>query len=194
VKPSLRSLLAVALLAGAALPWIAWRAPLPTGQDAPSLVRPEHKLLEKYVGTWDVEVKAQVPGQAPGQAPDVSTGTSTSRLIGGGLWLVTDFEGAMMGAPFIGHEVKGYDSHAKQYILNWVDTFSTAMFTGGMQFDARTHTLEGMIQGHDEAGMDMKWRATDVWKDDDTHVYAMHMKAPDGTETEMLTITYKRRG
>jgi hypothetical protein len=149
-----------------------------------------HKLLEKYVGTWDAELKS--PG-APGQPPQVTKGKSTSRLTGGGLWLVTDFEGTMLGAPLIGHEVMGYDNHAKQYILNWVDSSSTAMYSGEMQLDEKTHSLSGTIHGHDEAGLEMKWRATDEWKGDDTREYAMHMKMGNGSEQEMLRITYKRQ-
>ena len=40
--------------------------------------------------------------------------------------------------------------------------------------------------------LEMKWRATDEWKGDDTRVYAMHMKMGNGPEQEMLSITYKR--
>lgn len=191
---SRRSISSVALLALACLAcasWLAWRSPAPSAQQGapPSLVSANHKLLEKYVGSWDTEMKAAA---VPGQPPQVTKGKSSSKLIGGGVWLVTDFEGSMMGMPFIGHEVMGYDNHAKQYILNWVDTSSTAMFSGEMQFDDKTHTLAGTIHGHDEAGVDMKWRATDEWKDADTHEYAMHMKMGDGPEMEMLRITYKR--
>jgi len=195
VNVSRRSIPSVVVLLVACLAcasWLAWRAPSPAEQQAtppPSMVSANHKLLEKYVGTWDAEMKAPA---APGQPPQVTKGKSTSRLIGDGLWLVTDFEGSMMGAPFIGHEVMGYDNHAKQYILNWVDTSSTAMFAGEMQYDEKSHTLTGTIHGHDEAGVEMKWRATDEWKGDDTRVYAMHMKMGNGPEQEMLSITYKR--
>lgn len=192
---SRRSIPSVALLAVACLAcasWLAWRAPPNAAQQATtsSMASPQHKLLEKYVGNWDAELKS--PG-APGQPPQVSKGKSTARLTGGGLWLVTDFEGTMLGAPLIGHEVMGYDNHAKQYILNWVDSSSTAMYSGEMQLDEKTHTLSGTIHGHDEAGVEMKWRATDEWKDDDTREYAMHMKSRSGTEEEMLRITYKRK-
>lgn len=192
---SRRSLPSVALLSLACLAcasWLAWRAPASDPQQAtPStMASPQHKLLEKYVGNWDAELTS--PG-APGQPPQVSKGKSTARLTGGGLWLVTDFEGTMLGAPLIGHEVMGYDNHAKQYILNWVDSSSTAMYAGEMQLDEKTHILSGTIHGHDEAGLEMKWRATDEWKDDDTRVYAMHMKMRDGPEQEMIRITYKRK-
>ena len=48
---------------------------------------PEHEMLKKEAGTWDVEIKAM--GQS-------TKGTESSRMLGG-FWLITDFKGKLMG-------------------------------------------------------------------------------------------------
>jgi hypothetical protein len=180
-----------ALVATAALAGIAWRsAPSDPQQGAPpSVATVEHKLLEKYVGAWDAEVSMAGP---PGQPAVKTPGKSTARLTGGGLWLVTDFEGSVMGMPFIGHEVFGYDTTLKQYVVNWVDSMSTGFSTGELAFDAKNHKLEGSFRGRDEKDAPMTWRQVEIWKDDDTREWTMYRKGADVKESVDLAITYKR--
>jgi hypothetical protein len=65
----------------------------------------EHKLLEKYVGARDAEVSmAGLPGRPTVKTP----GKATARLVGG-VWRFTDFESSIMGMPFTGRELLGYD-------------------------------------------------------------------------------------
>jgi hypothetical protein len=192
VKRSARFFSIAALVATTAVAAIAWRSsPSEPQQGAPpSLVTPEHKLLEKYVGTWDAELAMPAP---QGQPAVKSPGKSTCRLTGGGLWLVSDFESTFMGMPFSGHEVFGYDAHDKKYVLNWVDSMSSSFSTGDLSFDAKSRTFEGTIHGRDEKGAAITWRQADVWKDDDTRDWTMYSKGPDGKEAVELTIHYKRR-
>ena len=60
---------------------------------------PEHEVLKKAVGEWTAELEMT---PAPGMPPIKSTGTETIRMVGG-LWIVTEFTGDMMGQPFEGH-------------------------------------------------------------------------------------------
>ena len=67
---------------------------------------PEHEILKKDEGVWDATVEATM---APGAPPAVSKGVETVKATGGGLWYVSDFKSEMMGQPFEGHGVTGYD-------------------------------------------------------------------------------------
>jgi len=181
---------AAAIAAAACLVAItALRAASEPSQGAPqSLATAEHKLLEKYVGAWDAEVTMQL---ASGQPAVKSPAKSTARLIGG-IWLLTDFDSSMMGAPFSGHEVLGYDTKSKHYCVTWVDSMSTGFSTGELDFDAKSATLGGNLNGRDPADAPMTWRQADVWKDDDTREWTMYRKGADGKEQVELQITYKR--
>jgi hypothetical protein len=191
VNQSTRLLAIVALVAttSAAAAW-SFAPAGPQDGAPPSLATPEHKLLEKYVGTWDAEISMAGP---PGTPKVKSPAKSVARLACGGLWLLTDFESSMMGAPFGGHEVFGYDATAKQYVGNWVDSMSTAFAIGEFAYDAKGRKVEGIVHGRDMMGNPTTWRQVDVWKDDDTREWAMYRKSADGKEAVELEITYRRK-
>jgi len=191
VKTTVRILPVAILAATASVAWIAGGGPATTEpQDAAATASPEHKLLEKYAGTWDAEVT--VPDPAGGAATKTPA-KSVVRVTCGGLWLVSDFEGSMMGGPFVGHEVFGFDPIAKRYVLTWVDSTSASPFSGEFTFDAKTRTLDGTMKGKTPTGGEMVWHQTDVWKSDDERAWTMLMKGPDGKESPVVQISYKRK-
>jgi hypothetical protein len=190
MKTTARILPVAILAATASVAWIAGGGPATTAaQDAQAAATPEHKLLEKYAGTWDAEVTVADPTGAATKTP----AKSVARVTCGGLWLVSDFEGSMMGGPFVGHEVFGFDPIAKRYVLTWVDSTSATPFSGEFTFDAKTRTLDGTMKGKMPTGADMVWHQTDVWKSDDERAWTMLMKGPDGKESPAVQITYKRK-
>src|SRR5688500_16062582 len=67
---------------------------------APPKPGPEHDILKKDAGIWDATIQEMTE---PGAPPKESKGVETNTLACGGLWLVTDFKGEMMGQPFQGH-------------------------------------------------------------------------------------------
>ena len=175
------------VLSAAALLAVAYAAAPDTQRTAP---RQEHAVLEMREGTWDAAV--EIPMGPPGAAPHRSKGTETARLCCGGLWLLTDFKNDPGSEPFEGHGITGYDTAKKQYVYVWVDTEVTATMISEGAWDAatRTMTLRGSMQA---SGKTMRWRDTDVWKDDDTRQFTMYRPGPDGKETPTLVITYTRR-
>lgn len=151
----------------------------------------EHKMFAKYAGIWDAEV--EMASQEPGGAPQKNKGVATCKVGCGGLWLLTDFEGTMMGMPFIGHEVTGYDATQKKYTLTWVDSWTPTAATGTGHFDAATKTLHTQVAGLDGGGAPMAFHGTDVWSDADHRTWSMLMKGPDGSEFPAITMKYTRR-
>ena len=175
----------------AALETAAVPAAPPDAAAAPTPLVEEHKLFERFAGKWDAEV--EMASQEPGGAPEKSKAKSVSHLACGGLWLVTDFEGTMMGQPFTGHEVMGYDAAQKKYTSSWVDSWTPTVMTGTGAFDAATNTFRSEMAGVDATGAPSAHRGTDVWSDNDHHTWTMLMKAPDGSEFPAMTIRYSRR-
>jgi hypothetical protein len=156
---------------------------------APPKAGPEHEILKNDVGTWDATVESYMPG-AP--TPMTSKGTETNTLVGG-LWLVTDFKADMMGMPFQGHGITGYDANKKKYVGSWVDTMSSGLGLSESTYDAGTKTMTGTFEGPDPSGQIMKMKSVVAWKDPDTRVFTMSGTGPDGKDVKFMTITYKRK-
>lgn len=149
---------------------------------------PEHEVLKNDVGAWDATVEMMGPG-AP---PTVSKGAETNTMVGG-LWLVTDFKSEMMGQPFQGHGVSGYDAAKKKYVGTWVDSMSSGLNLGESTYDPKTKTMTGVMEGPDMSGKMEKMKTVTEWKDADTRIFTMYTTGPDGKEATAMRITYKRR-
>jgi Protein of unknown function (DUF1579) len=151
---------------------------------------PEHDVLKKDEGVWDATVEATM---APGTPPAVSKGVETVKSTGGGLWYVNDFKSEMMGQPFEGHGVTGYDPIKKKYVGTWVDSMSSGLSTSEASYDPATKTMTAWMEGPDMSGKVVKMKAVTEWKDADTRVFTLYQPGPDGKEIPGLKITYKRR-
>lgn len=151
---------------------------------------PEHAVLKQDEGVWDATVEMLM---GPGAPPMVSKGVETNVIGCGGLCLISDFKGDMMGMTFSGHSITAYDSGKKKYVGMWVDSMSSGASLNEATFDAATKTMTGTMEGPDMSGHVAKLKTVGVWKDADTRVWTMYSRVVDGKEAEGLRITYKRR-
>jgi hypothetical protein len=169
---------------------------VPARQDAKASVglsstTPEIDVLKKWVGSWEATIESTGRDGKP-----VTNAAKATAKLSGGRWLVTDFDGTFMGAPFIGHEVIGYDPVAKKYVLNWVDSMATSFATGEGLYNPQTKTLTLTVTGRDDStGKMTTWRQVDIWKDTDHHEWTLRTISPkDAKEQIQMTIRYHRQG
>ena len=103
----------------------------------------EHEFLKKQEGKWKVATKSWFSG--PDQPAMESTGTSTSKLILGGRFLLDEHEGTMMGMPFKGMAITGYDNTKKKYVGSWCDNMGTCLLTmeGSCDKSGKVLTMHG---------------------------------------------------
>ena len=89
-------------------------------QSAPPMPQPtaEHKNLEEYAGNWKVACKFYMD---PSQPPMETNATEKIELVGD-FWTVSRFESNMMGAPFVGSALLGYEPHTGKFVSTWVDS------------------------------------------------------------------------
>jgi hypothetical protein len=99
-----------------------------------------HKALEHFAGDWQADVKCWMD---PNGAPEQSRATARAAWIMGGRFLQEEFQGQMMGKPFNGRTLLGYNNVKKAYQSVWVDDMSTGMFVSEGQGDGKQITLEG---------------------------------------------------
>lgn len=150
-----------------------------------------HQLLGGLAGSWDTRIKSYCT--ASGKEPEESTGTCEYKLLLGGRFLQQEYAGEMMGTPFTGIGITGYDNHKKMYVSVWMDSMGTAIlyFEGSAGADGKTITQECCYD--DPIKGSMNWRSVTRIMDDDTHRFEMFGSTPGGIEEKMMEITYTRK-
>jgi len=151
-----------------------------------------HKMLAKSTGTWSADITHWMGDGAPAQK---ATGKSVSTMIYGGRYQQSKFSGDMMGMPFEGSSIMGYDNTEKKYFSTWIDNMSTAvMIAWGTWDDAsKSITLTGTMK-NPANGLECDHKQVYKIVDDNTQV--MEMYGPDlqtGKEYKMMEITYTRK-
>jgi len=150
-----------------------------------------HELLASMAGSWVAKTKAWC--METHGVPMESTGTSENKMILGGRFLQQQFSGEMMGGPFTGIGIAGYDNYTKKYVSTWIDSMGTAIlvFEGNASSDGKTITQE--CRRDDPFKGSMKWRSVTRIVDGDTHVFEMYGSDGSGKEAKMMEITYTRK-
>ncbi|MDY0039439.1 MAG: DUF1579 domain-containing protein [Desulforhabdus sp.] len=149
-----------------------------------------HKSLGKMAGSWNVECKSWME---PGKPPMESTGTSEQKMIFGGRYLQQEFTGDMMGSPFTGMGIVGYDNHTKKFVSTWIDSMSTGIYF----FEGSAGENDKIIiqeSSYDDPIMGpTKYRSVSRIVDDNTLTFEMYSIDKSGKEAKMMEMTYKRK-
>jgi hypothetical protein len=150
----------------------------------------EHKKLADMAGAYDLAIKSY---HAPGAEPTADSGTATRRMILGNRVLVEEVTSQMMGAPFSGQGLHGFDNVTGKYWATWNDSMSTGLMVSEGTCDANlTCAYTGTY--HDPVSKKPQTsRMTSKWTDKTTEVFEMYGPGPDGKETKMMEITYRKR-
>jgi hypothetical protein len=159
---------------------------------APELPKPtpEHEALSKEVGVWDGEASVWMSPDAP---PEKSQGVETNKMLGK-FWLVSEYEGEMMGAKFTGRMNLGYDPVKKKYVGVWVDSISPHLQTVEGDYDDATRTLTMTMTGTDfMTGQPSTAKVLTRYVDADHKVFEMHAPGEGGKTTKVMETKYTRR-
>jgi len=146
---------------------------------------PEHEILKRDVGVWDATIEMA----APGMPPTTMIGVETSTLMAG-RWLVTEWESDMMGQPFEGHGITGWDPAKGAYVGVWADSMNTELSYSESTFDPETNTLTGWMEMPDPMGGKTRAKTVEEWPDENSRVIKIY---PDGSDEPFMTMTYERR-
>lgn len=144
----------------------------------------QHAWLASHVGTWDAKVM---------QMGQESTGTWKVEKGPGDLWIVSHFEGQMMGMPFTGLELMGYDPQKKEFVSVWADSMTATPQTMRGTYDAAAKKLVMKGEGPGMDGQPATMTNVSQYADADTIHFTMSMPGPDGADMEVMSIDYKRR-
>lgn len=149
-----------------------------------------HQALAKLVGIWETRSRGWME---PDKPPVVSTGTCEQKLVLDGHYLQQTYSGDMMGQPFTGICLMGYDNHTKKYQSIWIDTMSTGItfFEGTASRDGRTIKQESRYD--DPVHGPSVWRTVTRIKDDNTIEFEMFLTPKGQKEIKMMEMTITRK-
>ena len=149
-----------------------------------------HKVFASLAGHWTTQTKEWME---PGKPPMESTGTAEMKMLLDGRFLYQEYHGQMMGQPFSGIGIDGYDNMTQKYVTAWMDTMGTGIFMmeGTASPDGKTITLHG---SHPEPGGGrMTHRAVWTLVDANSQTFDMYGAHHGGPEMKMMEILYSRK-
>jgi hypothetical protein len=156
-----------------------------TAAQAPPKPGPEHDVLKDLAGTWDATIKMEGMPESKGDV--------TYRMGVGGLWLLSRVRSSFGGQPFEGRGMDSYDAAKKKYVSVWVDSMGTTPMISEGTYDKKTKTMTMTSDYPGPDGKPAKYKTVSRFKDKDTIDWTMAIVGPDGKETKMMSILYKRR-
>ncbi len=150
----------------------------------------EHQRLADMAGTYDMTIKSWY---VPGAEPTTDTGTAIRKMILGDRVMVEDANAQMMGQPFTGHGMQGYDNVSATYWATWNDNMGTGLMVSKGTCDASMAcTFTGQVNDP-VSRQPQTLRLSSHWTAADTEVFELYGPDPEGKETRMLEITYVKR-
>lgn len=152
----------------------------------------EHAALFKAVGDWDVQSSMWMEPNTPAMT---SKGTASFTQILDGKWMRQDFHGEMMGQPYTGLGVSGYDTVAKKYVATWFDNGSTGFMTmtGESKDGGKTITYSSELPFCPMTGGSMAMRHVLVYESADKLTYTMYNTPKGGSESKGMELIYTRK-
>jgi len=139
-----------------------------------------HDHLAKMAGEWSCTVKSGWGGKM-----EESKGTQKNHMRMGNRYLVSNFQGTMMGQPMNGQAIMGYNNITKKYETLWRDNMGTGMMfeTGTCDAAGKVITTTGQSESPD--GKIIKTRTVYTIGDGKYSVEVFHPGA-DGKEAKMF--------
>jgi len=150
----------------------------------------QHQMLASMAGNYTMKVKSWMKA---GDPPMEDSGTATRTMELDGRVLVEEVHSTMMGQPFLGHGMTGYDNVTGKYWSTWNDNMSTGVIISHGTCDAKhTCAFTGTWNDAVKKGP-VKSRMTSRWVDAKTEVFEMYGPGKDGKEMKMMEITYTKQ-
>ena len=175
------------------------KAPTPSPADmakmmekakALTAVTPEHRFLDRFLGTWKTSTRIVMFGaNAPAE-----TGEVTYRWLIDRRWLVGEATGTMMGAPAESVSILGYDSFKKSYVTCGVKNTDNAMLIaeGDRTQDGETLITYGTIDEYLTGEHDKMVKYVYRFHSADKFTLEVHDLPIGETNTKVIEVVHTR--
>ena len=151
-----------------------------------------HRKLDSLVGTFKAKATMWMNEGGPAST---SEGTSETKWILDGRFVQQTYKGELMGKPFEGMAIIGYDTVAKEYNSIWLDSVATGIMKSTAQYDdtAKTLTEEGTFSCPLTGKKDNAYKSVTTITDSDHYTYEMwHDDVVTGKNYKAMEIAYER--
>jgi hypothetical protein len=160
-----------------------------------------HKLLDHFVGTWDLNLKSWMGG--PDSPVTECKGSSEVKWILDGRYIeenvksemsMPDEKGEMKKMSFVGRGLTGYDNFKSKYVSTWIDNMSTqVMLSKGLADPAgKVFTFYSEVDDPMEGKQEQMLKTVIRVIDKDKHVFEMYNLSA-GDNFKVMEITYTRK-
>jgi Protein of unknown function (DUF1579) len=151
----------------------------------------QHQALAASAGTYDLKVKSWHDAAAPAME---ETGTAKRSMMLDGRVMFEELTSSMMGTPFTGHGMMGYDNVTGKYWSTWNDSMSTGLMVAEGTCDAQGKSCTFIGHWNDPVKKaPVKARMTTRWTSPTTQIFEMFGPGRDGKEMKMMEITYTKK-
>ena len=149
----------------------------------------EHQMLAQANGTWNEDITFFMDPKSP---PMKTKSTCVNEMVLGGRYQRGVHTGEMMGQPFEGQSLTGYDNSRKVWFSTWIDNMGTGIAYAEGTFDnaKKTLTLKGKMTDP-VSGKNMDFRETLTFVDAD-HQKVEMFNTTSGKEEKSMEISLTR--
>jgi len=150
-----------------------------------------HRKLDPMAGTFRAAIKHRMDADAEWMQ---DSGTCRNTWTMGNRFLESNFTGTMMGMPFEGRAITGYDNANEKYTGFWYSNFETGLMPPSVgTVDASGRVFTFLRECKDPlTGEWCKSREIVTIKSANEHGMEFHMQQGDAPEFHMMTIAYTR--
>ena len=130
-----------------------------------------HKMIAHSDGEWNNDITMWMDSTQP---PTKTTAVSKNEMIMGGRYQLSKTTGTMMGMPFEGLSLLGYDNKKKIFTSTWIDNFGTGTLTSEGAWDEQAKTINLKGKSIDPmSGKEIMIRQVIKFIDNDTQQFEM---------------------
>jgi hypothetical protein len=150
---------------------------------------PMHEMMSKTTGEWNVNTKLWMD---PAGEPMETEGNAIVEMILGGRYMQSTHTGTMMGMPFEGINLQGYDNATDEFTAIWIDNMGTGFSVSKGKYDEATNSLNfkgSMLDPMTKKNMDFRQVVKII--DDNHHIFEMYMNY-NGQEFKSMVVEYTR--
>jgi hypothetical protein len=149
-----------------------------------------HKALASRTGSYDLKIKSW---HDPGGPPMEDTGTAVRTMGLEGRVMFEELKSAVMGMPFAGHGMTGYDNVTGKYWSTWTDSMSTGLMVSEGTCDAEDVCTFTGSYNDPITKAPVTMRMTSRWTSPTTELFEMYGPGKDGKEVKMMEMTYTKK-
>ena len=150
-----------------------------------------HKMIASANGEWTEKISMWMDPTTT--TPSETVTTTTNEMILGGRYQISKTKGTMMGMPFEGMSLLGYDNTKKVFTSTWVDNFGTGTMTLEGVWNDATKSIEFKGKSFDpNTNKDVAIRQIIKFIDND-HQEMQMFDTKSGTEKKIMEIKMSRK-